>query len=170
MSVSRRKFLKAGAIAGACATLPLSAVEVLAGQQRGGRLPGSQFPDKKLLELPTDLTMERFAAQLHTPFRVQLGVSNAIELELIQVAEVRPTSRAVSLDTSRQESFSVIFRGPRETPLGQDTYHIEHSEMGKFDLFIVPGSEGGDGKHYEAAFNRLRPYNLHRLMELRRFR
>ena len=37
-----------------------------------------------------------------------------------------------------------------------------------FDLFIVPGKEDEQGKNYEALFNHLGPYNLRRLLELRR--
>jgi hypothetical protein len=31
---------------------------------------------------------------------------------------------------------------------------VEHPEIGRFDLFLVPVDEDAEGRHYEAIFNR----------------
>jgi len=169
MAISRRHFLKTGTIVGLSAALPLSALEVLAGQQRQVEPVGSTLAGRTRLEITRSLSKEMFAALLNTKFRVQMGASEMGEMELIKVSEIKLASRTVSLETARQDCFTVLFRGPRETSLGQNTYQIEHGQIGHFDLFLVPAGADEGGQLYQATFNRLQNYNLHRLLELRRF-
>lgn len=169
MAISRRHFLKAGTMVGLSAALPLSALEVMAGQQRQVEPVGSTLAGRTRLEITRSLTKELFAAHLNTKFRVKMGASEIVEIELIKVSEINLASRTVSLETSRQDCFAVLFRGPRETSLRQNTYQMEHGQIGQFDLFIVPAGTDEGGQLYQATFNRLRNYNLHRLLELRRF-
>ncbi len=91
------------------------------------------------------LTKEAFAENVNTKFRIPLESSRAAELELIEVVEAR--------STSRQQQFSVFFRGPLEYILPQATYHMEHEKMGAMDLFIVPVGREPEGFRYEAVFN-----------------
>jgi hypothetical protein len=91
------------------------------------------------------LTKEAFAENLNTKFRIPMQSSSAAELELIEVVEAR--------STSRQQQFSVFFRGPSEYLLPQATYHMEHEKMGEMDLFIVPVGREQEGFRYEAVFN-----------------
>jgi len=86
-----------------------------------------------------------FAAQLHTAFRVA-HVGTTIEIELVEVADG---------STSRQVSFSLLFRGPQQPLLAQQIYSFEHDRLGRFDLFIVPVKQDTHGVYYEAVFNRL---------------
>lgn len=94
------------------------------------------------------LTKEAFSENLNTMFRVPLGDSKAVELELIDVAE--------NVATPVQEQFSVLFRGPLEYYFPQHVYHIEHDKLGEMDIFIVPVGKEKDGFRYEAVFNYLR--------------
>lgn len=48
--------------------------------------------------------------------------------------------------------FTVTFAGPLEPQLEQRMYAIEHAEVGKFPLFIVPVAREADGMRYEAVF------------------
>jgi hypothetical protein len=91
------------------------------------------------------LTKEAFAENLNTKFRIPFDSSRAAELELIEVMEAR--------STSRQQQFSVFFRGPLEYRLPQGTYHMEHEKMGEIDIFIVPVGREPEGFRYEAVFN-----------------
>ncbi len=91
------------------------------------------------------LTKEAFTENLNTKFRIPFDSSRAAELELIEVVEAR--------STSRQQQFSVFFRGPLEYRLPQATYHMEHEKMGEIDLFIVPVGREPEGFRYEAVFN-----------------
>lgn len=96
--------------------------------------------------MPEFFTKEGFAEHVNTKFRVPLGPSGAVELELTQVVS--------TLSTPRQEQFSVFFRGPADVYLPQMTYRMEHDALGPLDLFIVPVGRGPEGFQYEAVFNR----------------
>jgi hypothetical protein len=58
----------------------------------------------------------------------------------------------------RGECFSLVFRGPVETPLDQRTYRMQHRALGDFPLFLVPlGPREDGGLAFEAIVNRLEP-------------
>jgi len=94
------------------------------------------------------LTAATLSEHLNTTFRIHLPDSTTVDLELTDVTGGR--------QTSRQEQFSIVFRGPIEVFLGQGTYSIEHDKIGTFDLFLVPVAEDDRGFSYQAVFNRLR--------------
>ncbi|MEO6349119.1 MAG: hypothetical protein ABIP53_00525 [Candidatus Limnocylindrales bacterium] len=93
-----------------------------------------------------------FAAHVNSEFRVASPsgeVDDEIVLLLIDVAPLLAQPGA-----PRAEPFSLIFVGPRATPLPQATYSMRHSAIGDLEIFIVP-IEFGDGGaiRYEAVFN-----------------
>jgi len=94
------------------------------------------------------LTAATLSEHLNTTFRIRLPDSASVDVELTEVTGGR--------QTSRQEQFSIVFRGPSNAPLGQGTYSIEHEEFGSFDLFLVPVAKDDQGFSYQAVFNRLR--------------
>jgi hypothetical protein len=55
----------------------------------------------------------------------------------------------------RQQSFSLIFRGPRDPTLAQRIHPVEHPTLGTLTIFLVPiGPEGDPTElHYQAVFN-----------------
>jgi hypothetical protein len=89
-----------------------------------------------------------FAAQLNTKFRVQVDETNAVDLVLAEVSELKTSDR--------QEQFAIVFRGPLESFLGQGMRPFAHDEMGDFPLFLVPVKQDDDGFYYESVFNRLK--------------
>lgn len=94
------------------------------------------------------LEHETFSRYLNTKFRISVDESNAFEVELSKVDELRVSPH--------QERFSITFRGPREFVLPQGNYRFNHDEMGEFLLFIVAISQNDEGTFYEAVFNRMR--------------
>jgi hypothetical protein len=94
-----------------------------------------------------DLTRDAFAENLNTAFTVQLGQYGAVEMDLVEVSELRAVAR--------QRIYSLLFRGPLEKQSPQGMYRFIHPRMGEFDLFIVPVSREPDGMRYEAVFNKL---------------
>jgi Domain of unknown function (DUF6916) len=55
-----------------------------------------------------------------------------------------------------QESFSMLFKGPKEPIIQQMTYEITHEKMGKVRLFVVPiNYHKQDGMYYQSVINRL---------------
>jgi hypothetical protein len=93
------------------------------------------------------LTHQAFSQHLNSKFQVQDNSGNQVVLELTEVSEL--------LQSARQERFSIVFRGPNETFLGQGMRRFEHDQMEAFDLFIVPINRDEQGTYYEAVFNRL---------------
>lgn len=48
--------------------------------------------------------------------------------------------------------FTVTFTGPLEPQLEQRMYAIEHDDLGRFPLFLVPVAREAAGMRYEAVF------------------
>ncbi len=94
---------------------------------------------------------ETFSPQLNTTFLFFPAPAQTLELKLVEV-----TSEA-GQKTENGERFSLVFRGPLATFLPQAIYKVEHSEIGAFDLFIVPIRRDAEGFYYEAIFNRQTP-------------
>ena len=94
-----------------------------------------------------DLRLEHFAGLVGEIFRAQLDGENVVELEL---TEAKPAAgeRAGS-------AFSIVFTGSLDTYLEQRIYDLEHGELGKISIFLVPIGRGKDGFLYEAVFTRL---------------
>jgi hypothetical protein len=102
--------------------------------------------EKKEFQVIEELHKENCAEQLNTPFLVVQENAPAVTLQLIEVS-----GDGVK---GQQEQFALLFRGPLETFLEQSLHHIEHGQLGQFDLFLVPVARKPEGFEYEAVFNR----------------
>lgn len=98
--------------------------------------------------MEASLTHEAFSQQAGTKFQVQFDENNTVEVELIEVSELKVYPQ--------QEEFTLQFRGPSNVFLGQGVHPFTHDQMGQFELFIVPIRQDQQGFYYEAIFNRLR--------------
>lgn len=147
MSLSRRKFMKAGVIAAACSALPL---KTALGQNVG--LPLSSFSRTAADQLAYH-TRSSFAPYVNTQFRVYLGPSNTRGLELVEIGDYLSRSVATS---SQTECFSLLFSVPQGRRFDQDTYLMEHDALGNLYLFVVPvGRQGKTARdYYEAVIYR----------------
>jgi hypothetical protein len=99
----------------------------------------------------TGLNLSAFKSQLGTSFSIK-HESIKVKLKLVDV-----TSFASRKQTAAgKEGFSLLFRGPEESDLKQDTYLIEHEQLGMFSFLIVPvGTKDTRAPRYEAVINRL---------------
>jgi hypothetical protein len=136
MSRSRREFLKRGTFVALAAGFPLALTEKAFGittSTTGG------------------LNMTTFKSQLGTSFLINHQASK-VKLELVEVSSFASRQQAAA----GKEGFSLLFRGPKEMTLKQDTYLIEHEELGMFSFLVVPvGFKNKRAPHYEAVVNRL---------------
>jgi len=99
------------------------------------------------------LTKAAFEGQLHTKFLINNGASK-VAVTLVEVTNLRSRKEI----KKGKEGFSLLFCGPKDTSLQQDTYLIEHEKMGLFSFLIVPiGTKDKRAPHYEAIVNRLYP-------------
>ena len=71
-----------------------------------------------------------------------------LEVKLVEATELTPSSTNPKHDL-RQDPFSIIFEGPKETLLEQGTYKFEHELLGELEMFLVPVGLG----EYEVIFN-----------------
>jgi hypothetical protein len=93
-----------------------------------------------------DFTVTTFAERLGETFGVGDG-SDAVEMRLVEAASSGSTS-----SEEGRKPFSIVFLGPLEPLLPQRIYRFEHSELGTFEIFIVPIGRDADGVRYEAIF------------------
>ncbi len=141
-TTTRREFLR-----GSC-TLA-AAVVCAPGSLLAEPAPGGAVP----------LAAIRFAAFARTvgsPYRVLLAEGLSLEVLLVQ-AEPKPpaNARQAAAPDAGNEKFSLLFQGPPEPPLPQDTYTFQHPRIGTFAMFVaLVGSADGTHRYYEAVFNR----------------
>ncbi len=136
MSSSRREFLKRGAFMALAAGVPLALTETAFGITKS---------------TAAGLNMTSFKSQLGTSFQINHQASK-VKITLVDVVNFASRKQTAA----GKEGFSLLFRGPQETTLKQDTYLIEHEELGMFSFLIVPvGTKDTRAPYYEAVINRL---------------
>jgi hypothetical protein len=94
-------------------------------------------------------TQEAFARQLNSKFRVRAETPRPLELELVEVKGWR----SQVMEQGGMERFSLFFRGPSDMPLRQQSYTLEHEQLGVLDIFLVPVAHTTEEMRYEAVFN-----------------
>lgn len=88
-----------------------------------------------------------FSECVHSKFEIMENAAPVCVLELSEVVE--------RIKTPRQESFSLMFRGPLTPFVPQGTRILRHAELGEMAIFLVPVGQEKDGFQYEAVFNKL---------------
>jgi len=135
-SSSRREFLKRGTLVALAAGVPLALTEKAFGTTKS---------------TAAGLSMASFKSQLGTSFQINHQASK-VKITLVDV--VNFASRKES--AAGKEGFSLLFRGPKDATLKQDTYLIEHEQLGMFSFLVVPvGANDKRAPRYEAVINRL---------------
>ena len=93
------------------------------------------------------LKKSSFDPHLNTKFEVNTEIEGMVEVELVDVADH---------NRENMESFSLLFKGPKDKFFDQRLYKVKHAKMGELDLFLVPVvSEKQDAFYYESVFSRL---------------
>lgn len=158
MAVSRRGFIKQGMLVILTAGVPLSARQLIYGQQAGTTSSesgqGYEIPFESRLDPLNYISQATFEANLRTIFRVNTEGSQPLGLTLIEVSTIGPVPDQT---VPGRECFVLSFSGPLDRSLSQNTYRVEHDALGAFDLFIVPGKKDKKRSYYYAIINRLNP-------------
>jgi uncharacterized protein DUF6916 len=135
MSSSRREFLKRGTFVALAAGVPLALTEKVSGMSTTA----------------TGLNLASFKSQLGSSFLINHQASK-VKVTLVDVTDFASRKQSAA----GKEGFSLLFRGPKETTLKQETYLIEHEQLGMFSFLVVPvGTKDTRAPHYEAVINRL---------------
>ena len=87
-----------------------------------------------------------FEDHIHSPFELDRQDADPLVLELVEVADKTPSGFP-------GEQFSLLFKGTLDDYLPQQTYTLDHAQLGRLALFLVPVDERKDGYRYEAFFN-----------------
>ena len=158
MALSRRKFLKAGALISLAAGIPLSLADLAAAQHTGnGQNPSKGFPIsyESQQDVVFHFRKSTFTPYVDTEFLVHPGSRHEVSIRLVQVRDAGPSADKGATDTPGNECFSLQFLGPRSQPLKQNTYTFGHGALGTFALFLTPVGKDtdGGGRYYEAIIN-----------------
>lgn len=157
MAVSRRRFVQVGSMFG---LVTLFTKDIALGQQAGAPLKtgvGYAIPKEVYSDPLFYMTRQDFAAHLKTAFKVSLGRVQLVTMTLVATEDHNP-SFVNTKGTSNRECFALTFSGPSSLPLGQNTYTMEHQQIGRFQLLIVPGTkQGAPSILYTAIINRVSP-------------
>ena len=140
MKSSRRDFLKRGTLGALAAGVPLGLSEKAFGM-------GTASSPLAVMN------MAAFKSQLRTSFLINDETAK-VKVTLVQVTNLASRKQTAA----GKEGFSLVFRGPKERILKQNTYLIEHGELGMLSFLIVPiRTKDTSAPHYEAVINRLHP-------------
>lgn len=150
MNITRRSFVKTFGVAVLTAGFANPAQSVF-GQVRSMKDELFLIPPESTNDPLTYLTSQHFKPFVNTFARVWRDDKRFVQLELIEVSELRQPSNEKR--GFGGESYSLLFRSADKVKLPQDTYKIEHDTLGELRLFLV--SVGLRGNLYEAVVNRI---------------
>ena len=140
MSVSRRKFIKSGALSVLSAGLIFRVGETAFGQKRVPERPVSKFAVPLEAQANPILYYERatFEPYVGGIFIGRDSRGQAVELRLLRVTEYKPIPRLkiTTGATRRTETFTLTFNASSSLPPFTSIHVIEHPVLGKFDLFL----------------------------------
>jgi hypothetical protein len=146
MSVSRRKFIKSGALTVLSAGVIFKSAASAFGQKKPLRRSISKF------EVPYEAQQNPILYYDRSTFEPYIGGTfigrdargDAIELELLRVTENKSTSRTITKGKSREtDSFTLTFNASKALPEFTSIHVIEHAVLGKFDLFLQRSGDSG---------------------------
>jgi hypothetical protein len=118
-------------------------------RQKPSRRNGSMETSSQYENMLEQFTYSTFQKHINEAFRLYLSPEQSIDLKLVTATDTsakQPTGC---------ESFSIVFLGSQQPLLPQDTYLLQHPELGEFQLFIVPIRQDKNGSYYEAVFSRI---------------
>jgi hypothetical protein len=164
-SRTRRNFLRQSVLAGLGFGLLCAADAMVFGQGLSKTLAKDGYfavPDEALSAPLMALKRSSFARYNGDHFEAANDYGKPVILNLFKIEDLRAqhdllaTGKLTESEAEqwKEESFSLIFRGPLNMPLRQRTYQITHYALGKLEIFLVPVGRDGGACYYEAVFNR----------------
>jgi len=97
------------------------------------------------------LTHDDFSGRVGESFEVTVRDSAALALELAET-RLGPDLGGRGPEGQERQQFSLIFTGPATPVLPQATYELDHAELGRLLIFLVPLGPREGRMRYEAAF------------------
>jgi hypothetical protein len=152
MTVSRRLFLKAVSGAALITSLPYAFTSVFAQNKKNSiqddTISGGIYGIPTAGDPLSYYNSAAFSSYVGSTFRVYVSQARYIDLELVEVRQLRPA-------VPGKEGFALVFRDTRVNRLRSGLYQIEHSALGELSLMLGPVNH--EGTSYEAVINRQYP-------------
>ena len=155
MAISRRKFVKAGALVFLSAGIPSVAASATNSSRAGKLNPATGLPTPPPHGAAAgslhSFSLATFTPHLNSWFRINVD-SGAVNIKLAKLSDHKADNSGADM-MAAGECFSLVFLGSQG--LQQQTYTVEHGSLGKFDLFLVPIGKNRGIQQYQAIFTRL---------------
>jgi hypothetical protein len=84
-----------------------------------------------------DYTFQNFQPHVGSAFQILVNDQPALDLTLVEVEDLTVNDRLRD-PAIRSQPFSLIFHGPHDPVAGQANYRLNHSELGRLEIFLVP--------------------------------
>lgn len=155
MTVTRRSFLRSGAMAVVLTGLALEAAPLSYAQQLQeiNASQDFQIPFEAKQESTFYFKRETFEPYLNGLFKLSAG-RNAVEGTLTSVRDCTPSTKSKLTTKARPtECFALVFRTQATLTDLTTIYDVEHGALGKFRLFLTRRDGGRGAYYYEAVFN-----------------
>ena len=95
------------------------------------------------------LNKKDFDPHLNSSFAIHTEEGQTVKAKLVEISDH---------SNEKIDAFSLLFKGPKNKPIPQDTQKVKHAKLGELSLFIGPVVyHKTDGTYYEAVFSRLAP-------------
>jgi hypothetical protein len=141
MSVSRRKFLRSGAVLSAALLLKPGSFVV------GQNSLWSNHPANNEAGPARGYSREMFAPYIGDTFRVRVG-KQMVDLKLVSLTNHEPASQGITTGKIvRTDCFSMRFHASVPLPATASTRQMSHRELGNFDLFLSQSKKGSRFLH-----------------------
>jgi hypothetical protein len=138
MSVSRRSFLKSGALISAA--LVLKPGTFVLGQ--------NSLRSNNSLNPVHSYSREMFEPYVGDIFRVRVG-KQMVDLKLAALEVFQSASDGITTGKkiARTDCFSLRFHAARRFPATTGLHNLKHSKLGSFDLFMIHSEVGSKFQH-----------------------
>ena len=158
MTVTRRSFLRSGAVTVLLTGLALDSVPLAFAQLSRRFDPSLDFlPSSESKQEPTfNFRRETFEPYLNGVFTLSAG-ANSVEATLVAIEDCSPTeekSKKVTKKWRLSAGFILVFQAKEKLTDLTTVYDVEHGALGKFALFLTRRDGPRDTHFYEAVFNR----------------
>ncbi|HWS90888.1 MAG TPA: hypothetical protein VN282_28215 [Pyrinomonadaceae bacterium] len=157
MTVTRRSFLRSGALTVLVTGIALDSVSLAFAQQLRRFDPSQDFlASFESKQEPTfNFRRETFEPYVNGVFTLGAG-AGSVEATLVRVEDCSPDdtkSRKVTKRWRLSAGFMLVFQAREKLTDLTSIYDVEHGALGKFRLFLTHRDGPDGGYFYEAVFN-----------------
>jgi len=155
MPISRRSFLRSGALTAIAAVVTLKTQTLTFAQT--GTSQNFQIPLEAQQQPTFMFTRATFAPYVGGIFQAPDAGGRMISLTLLSATANKPatTTKISTRKSIETDSFSLMFKAARALPEFTSIHQVSHPSLGKFDLFLSLHSQPGKELLYEAVFNHI---------------